>query len=139
MTWSRMLSALTLSRQKDNRMRTPLFPYVSELYLRILFWIALGSLLALALLPSPTVEEFMLFSDKVMHALAFSVLATLGFWSYPKRIVYVVIGLLLYGALIEFFQALTETRAPEWADWLSDALGILIALSLINVRRYLFA
>jgi VanZ family protein len=119
-------------------MQTPIFQFVSEPHLRAVFWFALVSLLALALLPSNTVQDVMLFSDKVMHALAFLLLATLGYWSYPKHVIYVVGGLLVYGALIEFFQALTETRAPEWGDWLADALGIIIALLLIRVRRFLF-
>jgi hypothetical protein len=119
-------------------MKTPIFSVVSLMHLRVLFWVALVGLLTLALLPSGTVQDVMLFSDKVMHSLAFLVLATLGYWSYPKHIAYVVIGLLIYGALIEFFQALTETRAPEWGDWLADVLGIIIALFLIRVRRFLF-
>lgn len=119
-------------------MKTPVFPFVSVRDLRVLFWVAVGSLLALALLPSNTVQDVMLFSDKVMHALAFLLLATLGYWSYPKHVIYVIGGLVVYGALIEFFQALTETRAPEWGDWLADALGIIIALFLIRVRRFLF-
>lgn len=119
-------------------MKKPVFPLVSLSHLRILFWLALGGLLTLALLPSNTVQDVMLFSDKVMHALAFLVLATLGYWSYPKHILYVIGGLLIYGALIEFFQALTETRAPEWGDWLADSLGIITALFLVRLRRVLF-
>lgn len=119
-------------------MKTPLFHFVSLIHLRVLFWIALGIFFTLALLPSNTVQDVMLFSDKVMHALAFFVLATLGYWSYPKHILYVVGGLLIYGALIEFFQALTETRAPEWGDWLADSLGIITALFLVRLRRVLF-
>ena len=119
-------------------MQTPIFPFVSGRHLRAVFWLALVSLLALALLPSNTVQDVMLFSDKVMHALAFFVLATLGYWSYPRHIVYVIGGLLFYGALIEFFQALTETRAPEWGDWLADGVGIIVALFFVRARRLLF-
>lgn len=119
-------------------MRAPAFPFVSLVHLRILFWVALIGLLTLALLPSNTVQDVMLFSDKVMHALAFLVLATLGYWSYPRQIFYVIGGLLSYGALIEFFQAITETRVPEWGDWLADILGIIVALFLIRMRPLLF-
>lgn len=119
-------------------MPSPVFPFVSERHLRVLFWVALVSLMTLALLPSNTVQDVMLFSDKLMHALAFLVLATLGYWSYPRHIVTVMGGLLLYGALIEFFQALTETRAPEWGDWLADGVGIIVALFFVRARRLLF-
>jgi hypothetical protein len=138
MIWLPMWLVRMLFRCKDNTMHRPAFPFVSLLHLRILFWVALGGLLTLALLPSDTIKDVMLFSDKVMHALAFLVLATLGYWSYPKHLVFVIGGLILYGALIEFFQALTETRAPEWGDWLADALGVIGALFSIRLRRFLF-
>lgn len=119
-------------------MRTPLLPAITVFHLRGLFWLALLSVLALALLPSTMVTEFMLFSDKIMHAIAFLVLATLGYWAYPKHIVSVFLGLLFYGALLEFFQALTETRAPEWSDWLADAIGSFVALYCLRLRDVFF-
>jgi VanZ family protein len=44
--------------------------------------------------------------DKSNHFLAFMVLA--------------------YGALIEGLQSLTPDRSAEWADWLTDSLGLLL-------------
>ena len=138
MIWLPMWLVRMLFHRRDNTVRRPLLPLFSTRHLRILFWMALVGLLTLALLPSSTVQDVMLFSDKVMHALVFLVLATLGYWSYPKHLVFVIGGLILYGALIEFFQALTETRAPEWGDWLADALGVIGALFSIRLRRFLF-
>ena len=138
-TWWRMWLVPMRFLRRASVMQTPIFPFVLPIHLRVIFWVALCGLLTLALLPSSTVQDVMLFSDKVMHALAFLVLAALGYWSYPKRVIYVIGGLLVYGALIEFFQALTETRAPEWGDWLADTLGVVIALFSIKLRRLLYS
>ena len=64
--------------------------------------------------------------DKSNHLLAFTVLALLGQWAYPRRSMSVLLGLLAFGALIEGLQSLTPDRSAEWADWFTDALGLLL-------------
>jgi len=41
-----------------------------------------------------------------------------------------LLGLLVYGGLLEIAQGLTPNRQAEWADLLADALGLLLALGL---------
>ncbi len=64
--------------------------------------------------------------DKSNHLLAFTVLALLGQWAYPQRTMTVLWGMLAYGVLIEGLQSLTPNRSAEWADWLTDCLGLLL-------------
>lgn len=63
--------------------------------------------------------------DKTNHLLAFAMLACLGCLAFPQRIRPVLIGLLLYGALIEVLQSLTSYRFAEWGDLLADTIGML--------------
>jgi VanZ family protein len=70
--------------------------------------------------------------DKVNHALAFAVLALLGFASDPPRKRVLLIGLLAYGGAIELLQGLTDYRTAEWLDWGADGAGL--ALSSIVAR-----
>jgi len=63
--------------------------------------------------------------DKTNHLLAFSMLACLGCLAFPERIRAVLLGVLLYGALIEVLQSFTSYRFAEWGDLLADAIGLL--------------
>ena len=71
--------------------------------------------------------------DKTNHLLGFSVLAILGCWSYPNRVITVLVGLLAYGALIEGLQSLTPHRFAEWGDLLADGLGLLLGWVLVRL------
>jgi hypothetical protein len=52
---------------------------------RAIFWIAIGAVSILSLLPSdqllPTIFDWW---DKAQHALAFLVLGSIGLWAYPS-------------------------------------------------------
>ncbi|MGZ8983668.1 MAG: VanZ family protein [Methylotenera sp.] len=64
--------------------------------------------------------------DKANHMLAFAVLAWLGCQAFPQRQTTVLLGLLVYGVLVEVLQSLTSYRFGDWHDLLADALGMLI-------------
>jgi VanZ family protein len=91
----------------------------------ILFWVLLIVVLALALMPNtdnlPTTGW-----DKANHLLAFITLCILGLLAYPKHTVAVLLGLLLYGGLIEVLQSFTPNRSAEVADLVTDGLGLVV-------------
>lgn len=93
------------------------------------FWACMMAVIVLALMPSvphmPTTGW-----DKSNHLLAFTVLALFGQWAYPKSTMVVLMGLLVYGGLIEALQTLALDRFAEWADWLADCLGVLLGWGL---------
>lgn len=91
--------------------------------LKTAFWAAVAAVLFLSLAPtSPELPSTGW--DKSNHLFGFLALALLGLPAYPSRRLQVVIGLLLFGGLIELLQALTPYRFAEWADWFADGLGI---------------
>ena len=65
--------------------------------------------------------------DKAQHALAFALLTGWAFLLWPERKTRVIMGMLAYGAFLEWAQGMTGWRYPELADWLADALGVFAA------------
>jgi len=57
----------------------------------------------------------------------------LGIFAYQKAIVRLVIGLFLYGGLIEILQWLSGWRSGEFADWLADGTGIFLGGIFMNI------
>jgi hypothetical protein len=79
--------------------------------------------------------------DKLIHAGAFAVLAFLLAWALPtnRRRLYdnvLLAGLLgiLYAGFDELLQ-IPVGRTADWADFLADAIGIAIGLTLYSVIR----
>lgn len=106
----------------------------SPLIWRLALAIALGVVTALSLLPlgpdAPTTGW-----DKTNHLLAFAVLAILAGLAWPARIGAAMTALLAYGGLIELLQSFTGYRSAEWADWLADALGLLLGWYLLRLAQ----
>ena len=98
-----------------------------------LFWLCLATVLVLALMP--IAPRTGIGWDKANHALAFAVLLGLGRWSYPGRIVPLLVALLAFGTLIEVLQSLTSYRTAEWADLLADAVGLGLGWLMTRLLR----
>jgi hypothetical protein len=93
--------------------------------------LSLACVCVLALLPTEYLQVPVFdWWDKAQHALAFAVLTAWGLWLWPGAAVRVVLGMLGFGALIELAQWWTGWRFGEWADWMADAVGVLVALGL---------
>ncbi|MCM2372585.1 VanZ family protein [Aporhodopirellula aestuarii] len=83
-------------------------------------------------------------NDKVMHFTAFFLLATLlcyctnstRLW---RRFGGIVLTCLVYGVLDELTQALVRGRSPDVRDFVADAMGTLLAVSLYAFARYHWA
>jgi len=95
--------------------------------LQAAFWLALGAVAVLSLLPGPYLPPLAFdVWDKAQHAGAFAGLAALGLPAYPRQPGRVLLGLLAYGVAIEAAQSATGWRYGDWQDWLADALGVLV-------------
>lgn len=98
--------------------------------MRWLFWLALIAITLLALSPRPPAVADLGW-DKLNHLAAFALLGLLARLAWPaQRLARWLLGLLVYGGLLEIAQGLTPNRQAEWADLLADALGLLVALAL---------
>jgi VanZ family protein len=90
---------------------------------RWLFALCALAVLVLSLLPPATPLPSTGW-DKSNHLLGFAVLAWLGLRAYPRRIAAVLLGLIVYGGVIEVLQSFTPYRFADWIDLVADGLGV---------------
>lgn len=101
--------------------------------LRLIFWSAVLFAFVMAIVPRPP-ELPGAPNDKIQHISAFVVLGSLAFFAYPgtKRI-FVGLGLSLFGALIEFVQAIPALhRDSDILDWIADTIAAALILILLH-------
>lgn len=107
-------------------------------FLRATFWAVLLGVFVVSVWPSPLDMPYVR-SDKLQHALAFLCLTLLGAAAYPRLSpVGLVLGLALYGALIEAVQAIPAlNRQTEFLDWVADiGAASLAAAALLAWRTF---
>ena len=102
------------------------------------FWVAFVFTFIMATLPHPpTIVET---GDKVKHMMAFATLSLLGLIAWPRRSGLVAVGLLLFGAIIEWVQAIPVLhRDSDIHDWYADALAIGVTVSIITLAQEIWA
>ncbi len=107
----------------------PVEDYAGGRLVRLLFWAAALFALVMALLPPEPGTS--LIPDKVQHAVAFGVLGLLGCLAYPRlRTVWLVIGLSLFGGLIELAQGTSFIhRDCDPLDWLTDTVACAVVVT----------
>lgn len=114
------------------------------------YWLPVGLYLALIFalssIPGFNVPGSLLYKDKIAHLVEYAVLGWLvhraarATWpevpAYP-RVLLTLIGIALFGAADEVFQAGTPGRDSSILDWLADTLGATLAvlMSLSRERR----
>ena len=103
---------------------------------RVIFWAAACFAFVMAVLPHPPQlpgEP----NDKVQHIIAFATLAALGSVAYPvTSVVRLLVGLSLFGALIEVVQAIPALhRDSDIVDWIADTAAVLVVLTLVRWWR----
>jgi len=70
-----------------------------------------------------------LFVDKWMHGFTFVLLAIWYAGQYERRYYgWLILGLLVFGGLIEICQSMVTYRTAELADFFADALGVLVGI-----------
>jgi len=108
-----------------------------RLLFRLTFFAALLFAFVMATLPRAPALPFEP-TDTEQHTLAFVTLAVLAVLAWPKlRLVWIWLGLSLFGALIECVQAIPALhRDAELRDWLVDNAAVLaILLAAFALRR----
>jgi VanZ family protein len=93
------------------------------------------ALLPISQLPSPLLDLW----DKAQHAAAFAVLAFLARLGWPTTPAWrTALVLLAYGAVIELAQGATGYRFGDVADFVADAVGVMVGLGVaVGVGRRL--
>ncbi|MDP3167251.1 MAG: VanZ family protein [Hydrogenophaga sp.] len=105
--------------------------------IRTAFWcsaivLAIASLVPVDLLPRQAATIW----DKGQHAFGFAWLALVGLLAYSRRPWPMLVGLVVYGGVIELLQAATGWRYGEWLDFLADGIGTMIGTALwLGLRR----
>jgi hypothetical protein len=109
-----------------------------ERLFRLLFWSALLFAFVMATLPQPPALPGDP-GDKLLHVLAFSVLAALAAFAYPRlRLLTIFLGLAVFGGAIEAVQAIPGLgREASWLDLLADVGALAVVLLLVGVIRFL--
>jgi VanZ family protein len=104
--------------------------------LRIAFWGAAAFALVMAVLPQPPHLPGDP-SDKILHVMAFAVLAALASAAYPRTgILRLLAGLSLFGAAIEIVQTIPSLhRDGDVVDWLADTASAGFVLALAALAR----
>lgn len=107
---------------------------MNHLLLRTAFWVAMTLVGTLSLVPVTELpaQAFNIW-DKAQHAAGFMVLTLLGGLAYPRPQGKVLIGLLVYGALIEVAQSATGWRNGDLLDLLADATGVWLGSLVLAI------
>lgn len=77
----------------------------------------------LSLIPSPDIGG----SDKLLHFITYFTLSA-GFTTlvrHYRSLVFVAVGLIAYGAMLEFLQGLTGYRQMDLFDMMANSVGVL--------------
>lgn len=102
---------------------------------RAIFWAAVCFAFVMAIVPHPP-ELPGKPNDKVQHIIAFAALAALGSFAYFSAPIRLLVGLSLFGALIEVVQAIPALhRDSDVLDWLADTAAVLVVLALARWWR----
>jgi len=73
-------------------------------------------------------------SDKWAHGVTFAILAIWYSGQYSRRAyVWVAVGLMTFGALIEYGQSMLTYRTAEFADLTANLLGVLAGITIALV------
>jgi hypothetical protein len=107
--------------------------YAGSRLVKAAFWAAILFALVMALIPHPP-EVHVTDFDKVEHGTAFAVLGVLGSVAYPRLSpLRLVIGLSLYGALIEILQGTAFIhRDRDPLDWVTDTVACAVVIYLVH-------
>ena len=97
---------------------------LSQPIAKVIFWLLFLAIILGAVMPQSNSPQLFALADKVVHTVAFLVLALVGLRAYPRQVLVMVVVLIALGGLIEILQGYTSTRSQEWEDFLADILGV---------------
>jgi VanZ family protein len=106
-----------------------------EIFFKILFVFGILTTGGVSLLPRVALPDTGV-SDKLEHLLAYGVLSLVGCRAFADPVSRILIGLVLYGIVLEGLQSLVPGRVPSLMDVVANTLGVGLGyLVLIFVRR----
>ncbi|MFV0448244.1 MAG: VanZ family protein [Vibrio sp.] len=71
--------------------------------------------------------------DKMAHAGAYALFIVIAMMSFGiKRRITIAIAVLFFGVILELLQAWVPLREPSLADFIADAVGVLLGILLIH-------
>lgn len=114
-----------------------LLPRLPRFCAPLLFLAVLLAGFILALLPAPESVDLTHHRDKLIHAVAFTGFALLGFALCPAHPVQVSLGLVCYALATEVAQHFTAWRSGDVLDFLTDIAGIALAVGLRQLWQLL--
>jgi len=97
-------------------------------------WLMVVTVWLLSLLPLSSPVDTVQGSDKIGHFLAYFGM-TFWFLHLTANRWVVVCLLIIMGFVIEVLQGLTGYRYFEWADFLANAVGVLVAYTVFTVTE----
>lgn len=101
-----------------------------------IFWTLVTIVSMLMLVELAPKENPIKHLDKIQHVLVFLTISVAGCLAFKHQISLIIVGLTIFGAVIEVLQAtLTTTRTGDVKDWLADIAGILIGLMIVAIYR----
>lgn len=105
-------------------------------WLRAAFYLTATFSFVMAVMPQPPRMPGQL-TDKVLHVLAFAVLALLAALAFPATFrLKLVVLLSLFGALIEVAQLIPSLhRDSDPVDWIADTISAVIVIGLMTWWR----
>lgn len=101
------------------------------------FWALVLATLWLSLMPAERIPPTLNFWDKAQHALGFAALASFGLMGYARQARSVVLGLMVFGMVIEVLQHLSGWRHGDWLDWVADCVGLLMGYAVWRLTQLL--
>lgn len=102
----------------------------------LVFIVCFAILTYLLLMEMPPAKDNSIYKDKLQHIAAFGGLTVWGILAFRKYYVAILLGLTLFGALMEVLQgALTTTRQPSIYDWYADIVGIVLAWLVVMLLQ----
>lgn len=109
---------------------------MNHLLLKAAFWtaMALVGVISLAPVTELPAQVFNIW-DKAQHTGGFLLLTVLGGRAYSRLLGKVLIGLLVYGALIEMMQSATGWRNGDLLDLLADAAGVWLGSLILAIPQ----
>jgi VanZ family protein len=102
---------------------------------RVIFVVLVVAVGYLALTPQPP-QKLDTGWDKLNHVLAFAALAcavSLGWPLSKQRRLWLLVGLILLGGLIEVLQLYVPGRFSEWQDLLADTIGVTLGAAIASM------
>ncbi len=101
---------------------------------RAAFWLGVAGLTVASVLPADAMPRLDLW-DKLQHVLSYAAVAALGGAGYlaTRSRLFVALGLIALGALLEVAQIYVPGRMGEFGDGVANAIGVVAGIAAASL------